>query len=161
VVFVSTITTPKDTASTASQETVVKLTKGLIYKFEIFFPPGPSGLVGVSICQADMQLYPRQRDEWFLGDNITVQFDDTYFLSSPPWELRLKTYNIDDTFDHTVQVRIGLMTEMEYLARYAPLAGIEALQGTLDALAEAMSTQYKPTGESPLQVFEEPEEGGE
>lgn len=155
MVFTSTITTVKDTTAALPNKTTMKLTKGLIYKFEAFFPPGPSGLVGVKILKADVQLYPRERTEWFLGDNMTIAFEDTYFLSQPPWEFEIQTYNIDEAYSHTIQVRIGLMTEAEYMARYAPLAGIEALQSSLELLAEAMKTQYQPTGESPLEIFEE------
>ena len=161
--FCSTVTTPINTSADSPKETLFKLTKGLVYKIEVFFPPGPQGLVGVRILEKNVQLYPVERTEWFVGDNMTIQFEDTYYLFLPSFEWTIQSYNTDTAWEHTVQVRLGLMTEQEYVARYAPLAGHEALQGTLDNLAEAMGNQYKTTGESPLEVFEPlpPEEMGE
>lgn len=158
MVFAETVTVPKATLSSAPVKRTVKLTKGLVYQFEIYFPPGPSGLVGVRVREKDTQLYPVERTEWFVGDRVSLSYTDTYYVFEPPYEWEISVYNIDDTYEHTIQVRIGLMTEEEYMARYAPLAGIESLQSSLEALADAMKAQYSVTGGSPLAVFREEEE---
>lgn len=155
MIFAATILTPINTLAAAPKKTVKILTKGIVYRIEVFYPPGPSGLVGARIRHSDVQLYPRERDEWFLGDNITISFEDTYFLSQPPWEWEIHTYNLDTAFEHTIQVRIGLMTEAEYTAKFAPTSEMEQIQSALDQLAAATENQYRPTGENPLGVFEE------
>lgn len=145
MVYTSTITTAANTAQASPLKTTVRVTVGMLYQFEVYFPPGPSGLVGVQIRYKNVQLYPVQRDEWFIGDNVTISFEDIYELSAAPFDLDVLSYNLDTEYNHLVQVRIGLQTVEEFAAKTGALGDIEKLTTLLadiesrTAAANAMS----------------------
>jgi len=82
MIFVRSVTVPKSTVAGTPLITTWPLVNGLFYKLELFFPPGPSGLVGVSLHSASHQIYPADTDEWFLGDNVTISFEDEFLFTS-------------------------------------------------------------------------------
>ena len=127
MVYSATITTEAATVEEAPLVTNVKVTKGVLYRFEIYFPPGPSGLVGVQIRYHDQQLYPVQRDEWFIGDNVTIGFDDLYGVDTPPFIFEIRTYNVDTDYDHLVQLRMAIVSQEEYMAKSGAFSDIDKL----------------------------------
>jgi len=127
VVYSATITTEAATVEEAPLVTNVKVTKGVLYRFEIYFPPGPSGLVGVQIRYHDQQLYPVQRNEWFIGDNVTIGFDDLYGVDTTPFIFEIRTYNVDTDYDHLVQLRMAIVSQDEYMAKSGAFSDIDKL----------------------------------
>lgn len=155
MIYNSRITTAKDIAAAAPDRTVLKLTSGLVFYIGIYFPPGPSGLVGVKLNEKDVQLYPRNRGDWFTGDNILMEFDETYYIGVEPYEWDIYTYNTDDTYEHTIAVSVGLVSKPEYMERYVPLNILGELikqveQKTVKEKREASPLDY-------LDVFDKPE----
>ena len=136
MIYTATPTTVAGTLRSAPLVTTVKMTRGVLYRFEVYFPPGASGLVGVQIRTADFQLYPVQRDQWFIGDNVTIAFDDLFSLDREPFLIDVRTYNEDDTYDHLVQCRMGLVSEAEFMAKSGSFSGIEELKAILQEIEE-------------------------
>jgi hypothetical protein len=58
--------------------------------------------------------------EWFSGDNERISFDESFYLSADPNILHIHTYNESDGLEHSVYMRIGLVSKREYIARYLP-----------------------------------------
>jgi hypothetical protein len=87
----------------------LKLTHGIIHKIEFIFPPGPSRLTGIAIYDAIHQIWPTNTDMYFFSDDETISFQEHYPLLVDPYTLQAHCINIDDTFQHTIGIRIGIL----------------------------------------------------
>lgn len=96
------------------------VTKGLIYQFDLYFPPGSSGWLKVAIADGAYPLYPSEPSEWLFGDNTLISFPDRYFIQTPDQYLTVWHYNLDDTYDHTFQLRIGQVLADAFIASFLP-----------------------------------------
>lgn len=99
---------------------VLSVCKGLVYRVEFDFPPGCCGLLHVRVFDGSYQVYPTSRDDSFHGDASVIAFDDCYLKNIPPWEFRIVVWNNDDTWDHTIQVRVGIASSEAFMSRYMP-----------------------------------------
>lgn len=120
MIYTANITTAANTAKTSLTKTTIRVTKGLVYKVEFYFPAGSSGLMGLAVFDGLYQVWPSSVGEFFLGDDLTIPFDDLYLKESGPFEFQCYTYNVDDTYDHLVIVRIGLVSSEVFMARFMP-----------------------------------------
>lgn len=120
MIYTANITTPKDTQQTALKKTTLNVTKGLVYKVEFYFPSGPAGLMGVAVFDGLFQVWPSSVGEFFVSDDETISFDDMYLKEAGPYEFQCYTYNEDDTYAHSVSVRVGLVLKEVFQARYLP-----------------------------------------
>lgn len=120
MIYLQNITTPANTPTTSPLKTVVKITKGLVFKLELSFPPGPSGLLHVYIKHGGHKVWPSGSLDAFCGDNNTISFDDVFLVQQPPYSFDIYTYNNDDTYEHSVNVRIGLVSQEIFMARFLP-----------------------------------------
>lgn len=120
MIYAATITTPSDTAEASSQETVIKVTKGLLWRVEIEFPPGCAGLLHVAIFDGSYQVVPASPGETIHSDAALIGFDDLYMKASEPFTFQVVTYNLDDTYDHTIQVRLAMASSEAFMSRYLP-----------------------------------------
>lgn len=136
MVYAKSITTPKNTASASPLETTLKITKGLIYFLEVFFPPGSSGLLHIKIMDGNYQLLPSTTNETLFGDNSQVKYDDLYIKDSEPFSLKIVTYNLDDTYDHMLQVRVGLVSKEVFQARFLPTMAYDYFNQLLSAASK-------------------------
>lgn len=109
------------------KHTVLKVTKGLVYKVEFYFPSGSVGLMGVAVFDGLFQCWPSTVGEFFHSDNETIRFDDMYLKEAAPFQFDIYTYNDDDTYDHVVGVRVGLVSKEVFLARFMPTKGYDYL----------------------------------
>jgi len=155
MIYTANITTAKNTAKTALKKTILSVTKGLVYKVEFYFPSGSAGLMGVAIFDGLFQVWPSTVGEFFNSDNETISFDDLYLKEAAPYEFAIYSYNEDDTYNHSVGVRIGLVSKDAYIARFMPYAGYEYLAKMLDKLTaerqEAAAAQKAVLEETPFQ----------
>lgn len=120
MIYIANITTVKNTAQSSLKKTTIRVTKGLVFKVEFFFPPGSAGLMGLAVFDGLYQVWPSSVGEFFLSDGETISFEDLYLKESGPFEFQCYTYNIDDTHDHLVGVRIGLVSSEVFMARFLP-----------------------------------------
>lgn len=128
------ITTVKDTAKTVLKRTVLNVTKGLVYKVEIYFPSGSAGLAGVAIFDGSYQCWPSTPGEYFIGESQLISFDDLYLKEAAPYTFQIFTYNLDDTHSHAIGVRIGLVSQDAFLARFMPTKGTEFMADLVQKL---------------------------
>jgi len=139
MVFNSRITTPANTAELTPLRTTLKCTQGLIYQVDVFFPPGSSGLMGVQIRNQNVSLYPRNRDEWFIGDNNFLSFPDVFELFIDSNIIEIFTYNVDTDYEHLVQISIGILSKEQYIARFIPGRVDNDIQETLKILTDLVA----------------------
>lgn len=120
MIYIANITTPSNTAKTALKKTVIRVTSGLVFKVEFYFPAGSAGLMGVAVFDGLYQVWPSSVGKFFIGEDQQIAFDDMYLKEAAPFELQCYTYNLDDTHNHFVSVRIGLVSADVFLARFMP-----------------------------------------
>jgi hypothetical protein len=109
VIYVSNIEIPKNTLESEYKSDYLWLEHGTIHKVDIVFPSGCAGLAGLRIVQGIHQIFPSNSGQWFIGDDINITFPENYILYTPPYYLEIQTYNLDDLYNHTLIVRIGLL----------------------------------------------------
>lgn len=120
MIYSAQITTVKNTAKTSLKRTRLSITRGLVYKVEFYFPRGSAGLMGVVVFDGSYSVWPSTLGEFFTGDDVIISFDDMYLKEAAPFHFNIYTYNLDDTYDHIIHVRIGLVSKEVYLARFLP-----------------------------------------
>lgn len=108
MIYVFKIKTPANTAEADKQKTDLVLERGVTYRININFPPGPSELLHLQITDALHHVWPTNPDGSFASDSERINFEDEYPLLEPPYELYAYTWNLDDTYEHGVTIRIGI-----------------------------------------------------
>lgn len=129
--------TPKDTLEADARPTVLKVTKGLVYRVEIQFPRGCAGLLGCAVFDGSHQVWPSNLGQWFRGNANTIQFDDTYLKLTEPFQFDIFTYNLDDTYAHTVLVRVGMVSDDVFMARFLPSYSWEYFKEMMEEMVKA------------------------
>ena len=143
MIFAKTVTTNKNTVAATPLVTTWPLVSGLIYRFELYFPPGPCGLVGVALHTASHRIYPFGENEWFIGDNVTIAFDDEMLFDIETRQLELHSYNLDEKFNHQFQCRLGIISDPQLIASKFGVQNIEKLT---DRMTSLISLLEKKTG---------------
>jgi len=104
-------TIPKNTPETAKIEKTMRICPGIIHRIEIMFPPGCAALAHVEIYHHTVQMWPSNPETDFASDGETIAFREFYLIDEIPAELIAKMWNEDDTYDHTITIRIGVLPE--------------------------------------------------
>ena len=148
------ITTPVGVTQSAPMRTRLKVTKGLVYRVEIEFPPGPLSLLHVALFDGGFQLWPTNPDYDFHGDNGFISFEETYLKSNYPYEFVAQTWNEDDTWDHTITIRLGMVSEEVYMARFLPTVSYDKMLEVLAQLEAKQEAERKAIIAEPLLMGE-------
>ncbi len=120
MVYTASIRTEKLGDEGDRKDTVLKVAKGLVYRMEVEFPPGCCGLQHVQVFDGSYQVYPASGQDSFHSDARVIGFDDLYLKQAAPFEFMVKTWNLDETWPHTIQVRIAMASSEAFMARYMP-----------------------------------------
>lgn len=123
-------TTPANTAQDDALETKLHLCSGTIIQVWMFHPEGCHGLAYASVHHGGHQLYPNNPEKSYHGNAVPMTWSDNYKLGGPPI-LKLKTWNLDDTYDHTVYVRVTVLRPEESPGIAAMLQILRAIQALL------------------------------
>ena len=156
MIYSAQISTANTYTKAAPKRTELKITRGLVYKIELNFPPGSAGLAGVMIFDGGFQVWPSTLGQWFTGDDILISFDDVYLKEAEPFLFSIDTYNEDDTYEHLVDVRIGLVSKDIFMARFLPHMSYKYFEQMLVRLqaaqAAAVAAQEAARKKTPYQV---------
>jgi len=76
------------------------------------FPPGPHGLLKVSIFYGLRQIYPDKASDPFMGDDETLESYDEWELPETPCKLVVKATNDDDENEHCFFLRMRTSPEV-------------------------------------------------
>ena len=104
--------TEKIPPNTSKSNPVIKtllMDYGVITSLIINIPRGVFALAGFQLYRGTTQILPRNLGVWFTGDNINRSYDTRIELISPPYELTVKYYNEDDTYDHTITLQFSFL----------------------------------------------------
>ena len=130
------IVTPADTKLTALKSTVLRITKGLVFKVEFYFPCGSAGLMGVAVFDGAFSVWPSNIGEFITGDDLLISFDDLYLKEQAPYQFNIYTYNLDTVHNHALDIRIGFVSKEAYQARFLPNKSWEYFAGMLSELEQ-------------------------
>ena len=128
--FVFAVTVPALTTPSAPIIQELPLLRGTIYRMEVEFPAGCAGLVSVSLWREGRQLWPSNSEAGLVSDGYVIGWDEDYDISDRPLSVVIHATNMDDSYPHTVQVRIGIDTRR-------PAAG--AATTTQSAISRALA----------------------
>jgi len=155
MIYTKDITTLKNTTKENPKKTVLKVTKGLVYRVEICLPPGPCGLLHIAIFDGGYQVWPYEYGESFSGDAETITFDDVYLKETEPFEFTVLTWNEDDTFQHWCQIRIGLVSKEIFMGRFLPSIGFKELEMVMTNILTAQEALRSGVTGKPLEWMTE------
>ena len=96
------ISNPKNTAIANPIKTIIELPRGRINKIWLEFPSGCAGLAGLQLWRGARQIFPLIEGDWFIADGVFLPISYTEILDSEPYTIEVRTYNVDDTFQHTL-----------------------------------------------------------
>jgi len=103
------ITVPKNTPKDIPiKEEITVDEYGYIVFTEIRFPPGPQGLLKVSVWYGETQLIPQKESDWIAGDDERI-WDIPLFYITKGEKILVKAYNEDDTYDHSFFFRMVVL----------------------------------------------------
>lgn len=109
MIFSFDLTLSKSTIYTPVSQFEMKLCAGVIHKIDIVFPSGCMGLVSVGIFNALNKVWPTNSDKYFAANDEIITFREHHIFDVEPYTLYLQGWNDDDTFDHTITVRFGVL----------------------------------------------------
>lgn len=154
MIYTANITTPSNTAQTDLKHTVLHVTTGLVYKVEVYFPPGSAGLMGVAIFDGLFQVWPSTVGVFFIGDNLLISYDDLYLKEAAPYQFDIYTYNEDTVYDHLAIVKLGLVSKEVFRARFLPYEAYDYFTRLLEQISEekaaAAANQKEQLAETPF-----------
>lgn len=131
MLFEASITIPANTLSTAPTIETLKIAHGIISKFMVRPRPGHAALAHLVILHHEHQIAPSTEGMDLSGDTFPIDWEEYYESYQPPYELKLKGWNDDDTYPHTFDVFVAVL----------PRKAIIALAVT-DAIAQALAVMY-------------------
>lgn len=104
--YVEEVTTPAQTPEADAVRTIMQLGPGTIQRVRILFPPGPCGYAHVHLLRHEHQLYPTSPGQSFAWNDYTIELADSFPLDEEPYELKILTWNDDDSYKHVIQVHV-------------------------------------------------------
>ena len=84
------------------KEETVEIEKGVIVKVEVFFPPGPHGMVHTQCFYGIRQLWPRPEGATAHLDGVTLTIPAYYKPPELPLKLTVKGWSPGTTHPHTI-----------------------------------------------------------
>jgi hypothetical protein len=100
------IDTPANTSEAVPLITPLAVTRGVIRRVVIGFPPGAVGLLRVRIFDKSWQILPINLNDSLGWDNYTYDIALNYPLEVEPYVLTVCTWNLDDSYQHSIFVGV-------------------------------------------------------
>jgi hypothetical protein len=120
MIFSFAINTPANTSKESKRKQELKLTRGIIHQVDILFPSGCAGLAHIAINDALHQVWPTNPEEDFYTDGEKISSKEFYNLRREPFMLNAFTWNEDDTFPHSIIVRLSVLQKSEIQGVWIP-----------------------------------------
>jgi hypothetical protein len=106
--YVFPVEIPASTAETAKIKSTLPLARGKITQVQVHFPSGHVGLTHIGLNRGLHQFLPTNAESTFSSSGETISFAEDFMLDAAPYQLEAYTWNEDETYDHTITVRVQL-----------------------------------------------------
>jgi len=110
------ITIPKNTLEISPTIAMMGIAKGIITRIMVRPRPGHAALAHLVILHHEHQIAPSTENMDFHGDTFPIDWVEYYESYQPPFELKLKGWNDDDTYPHTFDVFVAVLPRRAVLA---------------------------------------------
>jgi len=124
------ITIPPNTTEANATIVTFGIAKGVITKIMVRPRPGHAALAHLVMLHHEHQIAPSTTDMDFHGDTFPIDWEEYLECSQPPFTLKLKGWNDDDTYSHTFDVFVAQLPN-RYTLAYALTNAIANLAGIL------------------------------
>ncbi len=109
MLFETSITIPI-TATQANPTTVtLGIAHGIITKIMVRPRPGHAALAHCVILYHEHQIAPSTENMDFAGDTFPIDWEEYLEVTQPPYELKIKGWNDDDTYEHTFDIFVAVL----------------------------------------------------
>lgn len=130
MIFTADIAIPASTTKVAPEEVMLPVSKGIITRFMVRPRPGHHSLAHCVILYHETQIAPSMNNTDLHGDAYPIEWDDHLNIDQPPFKLKVRGWNDDDTYSHTFTVEIVILPRSAIIA----LAVADAIKGMFGAL---------------------------
>ena len=130
MLFEASITLPITATKANPTEVILKIANGIITKIMVRPRPGHAALAHLIILHHEHQIAPSTENMDFAGDTFPIDWEEYYESYQPPYELKLKGWNDDDTYPHTFTVYVAVLPRRAILV-YAIADAIKGAFGML------------------------------
>ena len=130
MLFQASITIPKNTTEANATTAILPIAHGIITEIMVRPRPGHSALAHLVILHHEHQIAPSTMNMDFHGDTFPIDWEEYYKSYQPPYELKLKGWNDDDTYPHTFDVFVAVLPREAVLA----LAIVDAFKAVIGKL---------------------------
>lgn len=124
MLFEASITIPKNTTEASPTTEILKIAHGIITKIMVRPRPGHAALAHLVILHHEHQIAPSTEGMEIHGDAPPIDWEEYYESYQPPYELKLKGWNDDDTYPHTFDVYVAILPRKAIIA----LAIVDAIK---------------------------------
>ncbi len=131
MLFEVSITIPKNTLETDPTIAICKIAHGIITKFMVRPRPGHAALAHIVILHHEHQIAPSTENMDIHGDALPIDWEEYYESYQPPYELKIKGWNSDDTYPHTFDIYVAILPRKAIIA----LAIVDAIKGLFGMLS--------------------------
>lgn len=126
------ITTPRNTLESNPQLTELTLDLGVVTFVEMQFPRGCVGLLHAQVYNELHQVWPANPDGDIASEDARLAWTEEYELFTPAKRLIVRTWNEDDSYSHTLYLRIALLERHRWEARRRAEAALAYLADWFD-----------------------------
>lgn len=116
MLFEASITIPKSTTQASPTEETLQIAHGIITKFMVRPRPGHAALAHLVILHHEHQIAPSTENMDLSGDSHPIDWEEYYESYQPPYELKLRGWNTDDTYSHTFDVFVAILPRKAIIA---------------------------------------------
>ena len=111
---------PANTTKTDPLIVNLDVVEGMVKRVWVRWRWGSANLCGCRISRWSSQMWPRTLREWFPASLHDTTFEEAYLVTDEPLEFVIESYNLDDTYPHTVWVAVLVLQPVvsENIARF-------------------------------------------
>lgn len=131
MLFRADINVPANTLESAPVTEILKIAHGIITWISVFFPAGCHKLAHCVILHHEHQIAPSTEKMDLAADEFPIEWNEYYESYQPPYELKIKLWNEDDTYAHKITVRVAVLPRKAIIA----LAIVDAIKSMLGMLS--------------------------
>lgn len=118
------ITVPANTQESDPLVEYLRIAHGVIQRMYVQFPTGCAGLVHCRLDYCRLLSFPADLTKSIASDGFIVPIEGPYEIYVEPYRIEATLWNTDDTYDHTITIRIDMVEAQEVLMFAKILAGL-------------------------------------
>jgi len=131
MLFETSITIPKDMAETDPVVETLKIAHGIVTKIMVRPRAGHHALAHLVILHHEHQIAPSTEKMDIHGDKFPIDWEEYYESYQPPYELKIKGWNEDDTYQHSFDIFVVVLPR-KAIVTYAI---VDAIKGMFSMLS--------------------------